>query len=416
MSPMDTDNTTDNASDNTYEHHDPDATANTRRAYGNCWNKYLRWCAEAQREPWNDPDGSTFAAFVAAQVRAGAKRSTIRLHRAAVSYRYRTDPALYGADDPTRTEAVRVEMGRMAKRTRAQRQKKALPMTPDVLEKVLIVSAQPRRTETPEAAMLRHLEAEATLRLMFDCALRTDDMTRVEWAHIDTDPAANGHRTCYVAPGKTGHGRHGNVSAPTWAALQRWRAATPDRDRYVSTTRSAHSLAQRIARLGQYADIPISGHSPRRGVLTAAARNGASVFELMAVSGHRSPEMVAEYVDAPDAAANVVTKLYEPADTSDDGGIDAMVSRVDADLTIYTEQWIVLEISEIRAALDMAVKLGADRDHPAVVAAHDRLAELWPNTQPPQPCARPDCPGLVNWALGSADQRWCSRRCSRATG
>ena len=41
----------------------------------------------------------------------------------------------------------------------------------------------------------------------------------------------------------------------------------------------------------------LAGHSLRRGFLTSAARNGAGVFKLAAVSGHRSLQTLQEYVD-----------------------------------------------------------------------------------------------------------------------
>ena len=42
--------------------------------------------------------------------RAGLKATTLRQCRAAIVYRYATDPALYGLDDPTKTDRAKAEM------------------------------------------------------------------------------------------------------------------------------------------------------------------------------------------------------------------------------------------------------------------------------------------------------------------
>ena len=384
-----------------YQHHDRDASAGTRRAYEYAWRRYLRWCEAEGREPWNDPDGETFAAFTAAMVRAGLKATTLRQCRAAIVYRYRTDPALYKLADPTKTDTARAEMKAIARRDRGRRPNKALPMTPDVRERVLRVSALRRSGETADKARLRHAEAEAVLRLMFDAALRCDDMVRAEWGHLDTDPAANGHRSIYVPPGKTGHDRHGSVSAPTWAALQRWRAVTPDPDGRISTASTAQAIGERIRRLGVVAGVPLSGHSPRRGVATTLAQAGATEQELRAVGGWRSPAMVSEYCDAPHAASNAVSRLYQ----HEPPAADHAEPTETADLALARAQGAVM----LAAALSR--RFGGVADDPAVMAAQELVFELWPLDDPPPRCERPGCPGLLLAVERRPTDRWCSTAC-----
>ena len=293
-------------------------------------------------------------------------------------------------------------------------------MTPDMMERVLRASALRRSGEGHYKATLRHLEAAATLRLMFDSALRVDDMVRVGWAHLSTDPASNGHRTLYVPPGKTPHDRYGNVSPPTWEALQRWRAATPDPTGRISTASNAQALGERIRRLGQFAGIPITGHSPRRGVATTLAQAGATEQELRAVGGWKSPQMVSEYVDAPHAAANAVTRLYPTDDDPAPASYTDSWARARADMAANAPAALayfdkILDNSTALlpyiAGLSMAVALNADRTHPAVHHARYRILELWPTRDLPEDCARPDCPGMVLTLGARPDERWCSDRC-----
>ena len=384
----------------TYQHHDPDVSAGTVRAYEFGWRRYLGWCEAEGHEPWgSDPDGSTFAAFIVAEVRAGRKPNTISQCRAAITYRYRTDPALYGLADPAKSDMVVTEMKRLSRRSRGQRVAKAPAMTPDIMEKVIAVSAIRRSREGAQRAVERHLEFEATLRLMFDAALRCDDMLRAEWGDVSTEANGGGFRALYVRPGKTDD-RYGNVSPLTWAALQRWRSMSPTPDGRISTARSARALGERIRRAGAFSGIDLSGHSPRRGVLTAAARNGASEFELMAVAGHKSPAMVAEYVDVPHAADNAVSRLYAEPEPEPEG---------DPWMTGMRHGFGLADAMAAEAKIQLLARLRIDRQHPVALEVWDELRAVWPAPEAPRYCATEGCAGGVAFSVGSgADlERWC---------
>ena len=383
-----------------YPHHKPKTRPNTARAYAYAWRRYTGWCAEVGREPWADPDGETFAEFVKAMTRAGLKAPTVRQLSASIAYRYATDPALYGLDDPTKAEQALAEMSRIGERDRDRRKPQALEMTPDVLERVLAASALRRSGESHDAALLRHAEADAVLRLMFDAALRVDDAARVEWTDLDDRPDDNGNRTLYVPPGKTRHDRYAPITPTTWAALQRWRAASPDPTGRISTASNAQALGQRIRRLGEFAGIPITGHSARRGRASSAASDGATEYDLMALGGWKSPQIVAAYVK-PLKANKVAARLYpnghaEPEPEPDPVAI--ISARVE-------------NIAACTLALDMARRLGADRDHPEVAPQRARFVKLWPLPDPPLDCARPGCPGFVLVASPRPDERFCCDQC-----
>ena len=387
----------------TYPHWKPTTRPTTQRAYVYAWRRYTEWCAAEGLRPWDDPDGSTFAGFVVAMTRAGLQATTLRQCRAAIVYRYATDPALYGLADPTKADRARAEMAKITERNRQRRPAKALEMTPDVLEKVLDASAVRRSGEGHDAARLRHLEAEATLRLMYDAALRADDMARAEWADLDGRADDDGYRTLYVRPGKTRTDRHAPVSPATWAALQRWRAATPDPSGRISTAGNAQSIGARIRRLGEFAGVKITGHSPRRGRATAAARDGATEYELMALGGWKSPDVVSEYVK-PLAANRVAAKLYPNGDHETEAQAEA-----GPEPDPYDPRRARLDAHT--AALDMARELGATRDHPVVAEYRARFVEYWPFPDPPRDCARPGCPGFVFVPNPRPDERYCCEPC-----
>ena len=120
----------------------------------------------------------------------------------------------------------------------------------------------------------------------------------------------------------------------------------------------------------------------------------------MALGGWKSPDVVSEYVK-PLAANRVAAKLYPNGDHSEaEAGpesdpYDPRRARLDANT----------------AALDMARKLGATRDHPVVADYRASFVELWPLAEPPKDCARDGCPGFVFTANPRPDERYCCDDC-----
>ncbi|MCY3643535.1 MAG: tyrosine-type recombinase/integrase, partial [Acidimicrobiaceae bacterium] len=229
--------------------------------------------------------------------------------RAALAYRYDTDPSLYGKPCPTRSDAAKAEMRKLRKRDKRRTQRQAHEVTPDEIERLAAVSAMPRRGESIDDTHTRHAENYATMCTMFDAALRLDDMTRIEWGHLDHRPNDNGDRNLSVPPGKTDEARDAVITPRTYQALMAWRALSPTPDGRISTATSSATLGQRIRRLGQHADIPVTGHSFRRGRATKLAADGASEYDIMSIGGWKSPQMVNTYVNK-QAARKVNGRLY----------------------------------------------------------------------------------------------------------
>ena len=387
--------------------HDPIITDRTRRNYEQGWARFTEWCEANGHDP-NDGEGSTVASWLLAAYAEGRKPGTLKLWRVGIAYRYSTDPRLLDKADPTKTDEVRDAL-RLITRAAARAGRttqSANAMTRDVLDKALAVSMLRRACESEEQATLRHTEGSAVLRLMYDGMLRADEAVRAKWSDLSTTPhPKSGHYKISIPMSKTdqnGNGRHAFVSRETREALQRWRSMSPDPDGRISTAPSANALSGRIRRLGEVVGVKLSGHSPRRGAATDLAHAGASERQLMDAGRWKRSDTVSRYVDEADAGNNGMTLLY------DNGHDDDTPSPSDAG---PAEIVVAGAITALRGALEMAVKLGASRDHPDVAAARQRLVELWPLDTPPLDCDRDDCPGLILTASRRPGERWCSDQC-----
>lgn len=420
--------------------HDLILTDSTLRAYERGWQRFTEWCASAGRDPCDlDGAGATVAEFVKAMGEAGLKPSTVNQWLYAIRHHFIIefgDDIEDPAKDPTKSAEVRRARKSLKRRAarRGQTVHQANELTKNEMERVLRCSVLRRSGESAEDASLRHLEAEAVVRLMFDSCLRADEAFRAEWRHLSDEAADNGHRTLYIPVSKTdqeGRGRYGNVSPVTWEALERWRAASGGEGR-ISTAPSAGALGKRIARMGRTAGVRLSGHSLRSGVATTLGRNGASEYELMAVGGWKSPENVRRYVRAPKASANAVTSLYNG--DHDDVDVDQVDSELPAGTidpityfyVLATEnEWratskrlkwtLQQELLIAGAALSMAVELGADKQHDAVARVRDRIMQLWPMPEPPADCDREGCCGLqLTASTVPQGGNYCSPACRDA--
>ncbi|MDE0495205.1 MAG: site-specific integrase, partial [Acidimicrobiaceae bacterium] len=241
----------------------------TIKTYEQAWQRYSTWCESEGHDPL-DADPATVVAFVNAMNDRGLKMSTIRLTCASVTHFHKR----HGLADPTKHEPVRDALAwaqEDADADESRAETSATPLTKDLLERVLAVSAIPRSCESPAHAATRHAEMSAVLRLMFDSALRCDEASRARWSWLG-EPDDMGRRDLRIPASKTGK-RTGHVSRRTAEALDRWRATSPDPDGRITTAPTTTALAARIKRLGQRAGVELSGHSARHGVLTSCAEN-----------------------------------------------------------------------------------------------------------------------------------------------
>lgn len=302
----------------------------TRRAYRAAWRQYEAWCAGLGREPLAaDPD--TIAMYVVRCADQGFAVSSIRVHLAAI----KTAHLLAGLSLDLRHPrlAMVIEGVTRSKGVRPRRQ--AAPAVPGVLRLLLAARPEP---EQPLGARDR-----AMLLLGFGAALRRSELVALTLGDVETIPGRGllltitrsktdqrgaGQRVavhanpaepgCCPAAALAAWLRHRHAASDLdWTASASIRAARPlfcavSKQRKVTGEKlSDKAVARLVKQAAQDAGLDgekFSGHSLRRGLLTAGADNRAQLAELMRQSRHRSAQSVLGYLEPADLWRNNVTE------------------------------------------------------------------------------------------------------------
>jgi site-specific recombinase XerD len=302
----------------------------TQRAYRSAWQQYESWCQSLGRAPLAaDPD--TIAMYVVRLADSGLAVSSIRVHLAAI----RTAHLLAGRSIDLRHPrlAMVVEGVTRAKGLRPRR--KATPAVPGVLRQML---AQRPPPDNPLGARDR-----AMLLLGFGAALRRSELVGLTIGDVETVP----ERGLLLTIGRSKTDQHGiGQRVAVWAnpseegfcpaaALAAWmayRRQAADLDWTTSVaTRAERPLFCAVTKAGRVTGIKLSdkavvrlikqaatgagldaerfsGHSLRRGLLTAGGENQAQLADLMRQSRHRSADAVLGYIEPTDLWRNNVTE------------------------------------------------------------------------------------------------------------
>jgi site-specific recombinase XerD len=281
------------------------------------------------REPLAaDPD--TIAMYVVRCADQGFAVSSIRVHLAAI----KTAHLLAGLSLDLRHPRLAMVVEGVTRSKGVQPRRKAAPAVPGVLR--LLLAARPAG-ENPIGARDR-----AMLLIGFGAALRRSELVALTIGDVETIPGRGLMLT--IGRSKTDqHGAgqrvavHANPAEPGCcpaAALETWlhhRRAAADLDWTASATlRAERPLFCAVTKGGKVtgqalsdkavvrlvkqaaADAGLdaekfSGHSLRRGLLTAGADNRAQLAELMRQSRHRSAQSVLGYLEPADLWRNNVT-------------------------------------------------------------------------------------------------------------
>src|SRR5690348_3888055 len=294
----------------------------TRRAYRTAWRQYETWCRSLGREPLAaDPD--TIAMHVVRLADAGLAVSSIRVALAAI----RTAHLLAGRAIDLRHPRLAMVVEGITRAKGVRPRRKAAPAVPGVLR--LMLGA------LPSPASPLGARARAMLLLGFGAALRRSELVGLSLGDVET--VAGRGLLVTVARSKTDqHGAGQRVAVwanPTEpgfcpaAALEAWLAhrrtaadfdwtASPasraERPLFCAVTKvgritgeglSDKAVARLIKQAAADAGLDaerFSGHSLRRGLLTAGGENHAALADLMRQSRHRSVASVLGYVEAED--------------------------------------------------------------------------------------------------------------------
>ena len=270
----------------------------TRKAYGTDFRLFAAWC-DAKGAASLPALPETVAAYLAAEAGAGVKPSTLGRRVAAIRYSHK----LASLPTPTDAEGVKATVRGIRRTFGGAKVKK----TPAVAAKMkgMVATAPDGLAGLRDRALLLLGFAGAFRRselVALDVAdiEQTDEGLRVTIRRAKTDQEglgrtlaiARGDAACPVKALAAWLDAAGIESGPLFRPIDK---ASTVRDRRL-TDRSVANIVKAYAGRAGFDASAFSGHSLRSGFLTSAAGNGASIFKMMDVSGHRSVDTLRGYV------------------------------------------------------------------------------------------------------------------------
>lgn len=275
---------------------------NTKRAYAQGWRQFEDFClGAAARALPATPE--TVAAFVAHLANLGRSIATIELRLAAVAAAHRTKQF----DSPTKSELVhRTIQGLRRLKGSAPSQKS--PITLKVLRQ--LVAAVDGYTG---GTTFQRKRDRALLLTGYALAMRRSELVALEWGDLEEASGETPGLVVNLRRSKTDQAGEGRVlGLPRWtdktlcpvAALQELAAVSPETRWVFTSTRNplVHLQPGYVAELVKWAcsqagldPEQYAGHSLRAGHVTEAFERGLEPGEIMAVTGHKSLEMLLRY-------------------------------------------------------------------------------------------------------------------------
>lgn len=274
----------------------------TLRIYAADMRVFATWCAARNLTTIPAP-AATVSAFLAGEARAGRRPATVERRAAAIRHAH----CAAGHPSPTDDALVRATLAGIRRSLGVAARKKA-PVTVERLRDMLAQVGDDFRGSRDRALLL--LGFAGAFRRSELAALRVEDLE--ETAHgllvyirrSKTDQEGRGRQVaipygrdhCPVRALRRWLARAGILSGPIFRGIDRG-GRLDDRalnDRTIART------VKRYATAAGLAAEDFAGHSLRRGFLTSAAQRGAKLFKLKEVSGHRSLDMVQEYIESVD--------------------------------------------------------------------------------------------------------------------
>jgi len=276
---------------------------NTRRAYASDWRTFEAWCREHQKSALPALP-ATIALYVAALAGRRRKVSTITRALAAISQAHQ----LAGHETPTTHAHVR-EVLKGVRRVVGVAQAQKAPIEVDTLRGLVATLDDSLRGQRDRALLL----------LGFSGAFRRSELVGLDVGDVafvhrglevtvrrsKTDQESAG-RKLGVLPGK-------HSSTCPVLAVRSWiesaslvdgplfrRVTMSKRRSKVAETRLSEKVVvdvvKRAAAAAGLDESHFAGHSLRAGFITSAARAGKSERSIMAMSGHRSTDILRRYI------------------------------------------------------------------------------------------------------------------------
>ena len=264
---------------------------NTRRSYENRWKWFEAYCN--QRGLVSSPASvGTLKAYVEHLV--GGGKSESYLHQFLNACRMIHEAA--GHTCPTRGPLLRKTI-KGARRLMSKPPVKAHPITPK---------------ELVQLGQVSNREQKAMIFLCYFGALRRSELLSLQLSSLTrgTDPEGREGFEVQIGKAKTDTGalvwipQHESPHLDPVAAINSWLQFRGSEEgplwRGYSSGDSFNKALKKLAAKARVGADKVSGHSLRRGPITAARNGGAEYEVIMAQSRHRSVETVMGYTDSVD--------------------------------------------------------------------------------------------------------------------
>jgi site-specific recombinase XerD len=271
--------------------------ASTRRAYRSDFRIFQAWC-RGHSVTSLPAAAETVAAFLASDVAAGSRPSTLGRRISAIRYAHK----LAGHIAPTDDERVKATM-RGIRRTVGTAPRKKTPAT---AERIVAMALAARED-------MKGLRDRAVLLIGFAGAFRRSEVVALnvqdlEESELGIKVIIRQSKTDQEGAGQSIAILRGSVACPV-TALKTWLEAagitagpifrSVKKGGAVGGRLPAQSVADIVKTYAERIGLDpalYAGHSMRSGFLTSAAKRGASIFKMMDQSRHRSVETLRGYV------------------------------------------------------------------------------------------------------------------------
>lgn len=282
---------------------DASRAKSTRGKYMAAWGDFTAWCAVQGHEHLPAHAG-TVAGYLAFEAGRGMSPSWVQVKLAAIGWHHRRA----GRQPPQRTEhgAIIAEILAGIRREHGRPPERKAAVDADVCRDVLHAIIGNDLRAVRDRALIAFGMASCMRRselvdLRFEDIARVPEGMRVIIRRSKGDQEGHGAEIAVPEGRRLTPVRHleawlaaGNVTTgPLFRRISndgKKVAADPMSDRSVALV-----VKRRVAAAGLDPEA-FAGHSLRAGFLTAAARSGASIFQMQAQSRHRSIQVLSGYV------------------------------------------------------------------------------------------------------------------------
>ena len=266
-------------------------SANTLRAYQSDYNDFLKFCSKNGFESM--PTHPKILSLYITHLSSYSKYSTLKRRLASISVIHKTKGHYIDTKHPIIMENL---MG--IKRTNGSNQKGKKPLLINDLKIIIKAIDQSKEKDN------RKIRDKALLLIGFSGGFRRSELVDIEYEDIEF--VSEGVKI-FVKRSKTDQSGEGMTKAIPYfdnkdfcpvTALKNWIEIINLRNGKIFNI-SDKNVALLIKKYANYAGLEshrYAGHSLRSGFATSTAESGAEERNIMAMTGHKSTEMVRRYI------------------------------------------------------------------------------------------------------------------------